>query len=70
MVVESRLNAYIRDNGIRQSFICERANVDADMLSRCLNGKQEMRLDIFEKICHALRKDPNDFIKPDEVEIE
>lgn len=70
MNVEARLGAYLRDNGIRQSFICERAKIDSDQLSRCLKGKQDMKLDTFERVCKVLRKDPNEFIKPDEVTIE
>lgn len=68
MVVEARLSAYIRDHGIRQSFICERANIDSDLLSRILIGKRDMRLDEFERVCKALKKSPNDFVHCDEIE--
>jgi len=68
MKVEARLGAYIRENGICQSFVYRQADIDKDAFSRCLNGKQEMKLDEFERVCKALKKSPNDFIKPDLIE--
>ena len=65
MVVEQRLNEYIQDRGIRQAFICDRAGIDETLFSRSLAGKRDMKLDEFERVCRALKTDPNEFVKPD-----
>ena len=68
MVVEARISEYIRNHGIRQSFICEKADIDQDAFSKILNGKRDMKLDDFERMCKVLKKSPNDFVKPEEIE--
>mgnify|MGYP003290841971 CR=1 FL=1 len=62
MEVQERVAEFIRNTGIKQSFICERTGIRADAMSGMLTGKRRMLADEFEKICIALEKSPNDFM--------
>lgn len=65
MKVYERLNKYIKDNGIKQSYIAEKANIQENMLSMILNGKCRLDADRLEDILIALNLDPNVIIYPD-----
>lgn len=63
MIVQARVADYVQNNGIRSSFIAEKTELSPVIVSRILSRKREMTADEFEKICRALHKQPNDFIK-------
>ena len=61
MNVQSRISAYIRQMGIKQTVICEKTGIPKDALCGMLNNKRKMSADEYELICRALEKTPNDF---------
>lgn len=62
MIVQARVADYVQNNGIRGSFIADRAELSPIVVSRILTNKREMTADEFERICKALHKQPNDFM--------
>lgn len=63
MEVQKRVAAYIREMGIKQTTISEKTGIRTDALSQTLLGNRKMTADEFEKICIAIDKSPNDFMK-------
>lgn len=66
MDTQARIAQYIADNGIKQSFICEKTGINKVRMSAILTSKSRMYADEFIKVCEALRKEPNDFMRLDE----
>lgn len=62
--VYERLNKYIKDNGIKQSYISEKANIPENTLSMILNGKSRLDADKLQDIITALNIEPNIIIYP------
>lgn len=62
MKVQERVAEYVRDHGIRSSFIAEKTGMSKVIVSRIFGLKREMSADEFELFCNALNKQPNDFI--------
>lgn len=52
---------YIREHGIKQSFLCEASGIQASRLSKIMNFVAEMSNDEYLIICELLGKDPNFF---------
>lgn len=69
MKVYERLNKYIKDNGIKQSFIAEKADIPENTLSMILNGKTKLDADKLEDILLALNIAPNLILKKTTSEI-
>ena len=63
MEVQNRVADYIRNMGIKQSVLCEKTGIRSDAMSAMLTKKRKMTADEFEKICIALEKTPNDFMR-------
>lgn len=63
MDTQNRIAQYITDNGIKQSFVADKSGINKVRLSVILTGKSRMFADEFVKICQALNKTPNDFMK-------
>lgn len=62
-MVWQRVAQYIRTMGIKQATICEKTGIRPDTMSAMLTGRRKMTADEFEKICLAVGKTPNDFMK-------
>ena len=62
MNVQSRISAYIRQMGIKQTVICEKTGIRVDAMNQIMNGKRKLSADEYELICRALEKTPNDFM--------
>ncbi len=62
MVVQQRLAEYVRNNGIKQTFLVEKTGIKQVKMSNLLNSKVELTADDFERICVALNVDPAKFI--------
>ena len=63
MVVQSRVAQYVKEAGIKQSFISEKTGLSENVISLIFNGKRKMSADEFAKICKAISKAPNDFME-------
>ncbi len=59
MKVYERLNKYIKDNGIKQSYISEKSKIPENTLSMILNGKLRLDADKLQDIITALNIDPS-----------
>ena len=62
MNTQERINKYLEENGIMQSFVAEKSGIDAAVFNRIMHNKRAMRADEYENICIALNKKPNDFM--------
>lgn len=58
MRVYERLSNYIKDNGIKQSYISEKTGIPENTLSMILNGKSRLDADKLEDILIALNIEP------------
>lgn len=47
----SKLKSYIRDNGLKYSYIAERSGIDYKKLSRIMNGHQKLTVEELQVIC-------------------
>lgn len=45
---------YMKENGIKQIFICQKTGLTKHCISTALNGKRKLSIDEYEKICKAL----------------
>jgi len=59
MRVYERLSNYIKENGIKQTYISEKTGIPENTLSMILNGKSRLDADKLEDIIIALNIDPN-----------
>lgn len=55
------IRKYMKDNGIRLSYVSERTGMDRELLQRSLNGKRTLKADEFLKICTCLSLDLEQF---------
>ena len=63
MRVYEILNNYIKDNGIKQSYIAEKTGIPENTLSMILNGKVKLDADKLVLIVRVLNIDPNIIIQ-------
>lgn len=61
MRINEQLNAYVSENGIKQTHIAQKTGLSPDTISKILNGNRRMLADEFLMICAALDIDPNIF---------
>ena len=59
MKVYERLNKYIKENGIKQSYISEKSKIPENTLSMILNGKLRLDAAKLQDIITTLNIDPN-----------
>lgn len=60
--VQKNITDYIRDNGIRQNYVAEKAGIKPNKFSLIMNMKRKLQLDDFVSMCRAINKEPNDFV--------
>ena len=63
MKLYERLNKYLKDNGIKQSFVSEKSGIPENTLSMILNGKIKLDADRLEDILLALNISANEIYK-------
>ena len=71
MGILSNFSAYLYENGIKQSFVCERSGLLQPKLSRFMN-KTDTACDVedYIKLCKAVKKTPNYFLDiEDKIEL-
>lgn len=62
-MVATNINQYLVDNGIKKTWLAEQLGVPTSTLSTILNGRVEMRAEMFIRICRILRVSPETFAK-------
>lgn len=60
--INERISQYIRNAGLKQKVVAEKAGYSEKQLSAMLRGTRKIWADDYERICVALGKEPNDFM--------
>jgi DNA-binding Xre family transcriptional regulator len=55
------INKYLKDRGIKQSWLAEKVGLPVTTLNGIINGKVQMKADLFIQICQALEVQPETF---------
>ena len=53
-MVRERVVSFIRENGIKQSFICEKTGMKPQAVSAIMNLKRNIEVDEYCSICSAI----------------
>lgn len=64
MCVGQKIKAYLKDNGITQTFVANKAGIPVQKLNLSLNGNRKLDLDEYELICGALSVGTDKFLTP------
>lgn len=62
MKINERISSYVRESGLKQKVVAEKAGYSEKQLSAMLRGNRKIWADDYERICIALGKEPNDFM--------
>ena len=65
MRIYERINAYVKNSGIKQYAIAQKAGYSAKQFSAMMTGRKSVSGDDVERICIALKVPADEFIKPD-----
>lgn len=52
------LKEYIKEKGIKQSFIAEKIEMSPQILGQLLNGQRKIEVSEYFRICNAIEMDP------------
>lgn len=61
MLMFERIRCHIKSNGMLISFVADQAEIDRKKFYRLVNGKTEISLGEYEKICNGLKVEPSFF---------
>lgn len=64
MCVGQKIKAYLEENGIKQTFLANKAGIDRQKLNMSLNGNRYLPYDEYELICGALNVNTDKFLTP------
>jgi len=59
-MIAAAIASYMKENGIKQSFLCEKTGLTKHCVCAALNSKRKLTIDEYELICSALNV-PYDF---------
>lgn len=62
-MIATAIALYLKENGIKQSHLCEKTGLTKHCISLSLSNKRKLSVDEYEKICNALNV-PYDFFFP------
>lgn len=62
-MVGQRIKAYLIENGIKQSFLSDKADISTPILSAILAGSRKIEIMEYYRICRALNVDMLTFIE-------
>lgn len=51
MNINTKLKQYIKDNGLKYSYVAEKSGINNKKLSRIINGHSKLTVEEFELIC-------------------
>lgn len=68
-MIAKRLKAYITDKGLKQRTIAKKAGIGEQTLSDILNGRRQLKADVFIDICAALGESPEVFAYGEEENV-
>ena len=53
-MIATAIAKHVKENGIKQTFLCKQTGLTKHCISTALNGKRKLSVDEYEKICTAL----------------
>lgn len=53
-MIREKVVSYVRENGIKQVYLSEKTGLSTSAISSIMNGKREIEVDEYCKICSAL----------------
>lgn len=59
-MVGAYLKAYMKEKGIKQSFVAEKINLSPQILSAMLNGQRKIEVKEYYAICSAMEANPTE----------
>jgi plasmid maintenance system antidote protein VapI len=62
-LVAKCIGEYLKENGIKQTWLADRLDVPVTTLNGIINGRAEMKADMFISICRILNVPPETFAK-------
>ena len=62
-MVENEISAYLKENGITQTYVAGKANIKLPKLNMALRGKRKLTIEEYSHICWALEVNVNRFLK-------
>lgn len=60
-MIGENISAYLRNNGIKQSWLAEKLGIPITTLSGAMTGRVHMKAETFMQICEILRVPPETF---------
>lgn len=60
-MVSQKIKKYLKDHGIQQVFVADKAGIDRSVFNLMLNGKRTIKADALVDICNAINIDMNMF---------
>lgn len=60
-MIAKNIGEYLKENGIKQIWLADRLGIPATTLNGILNGRAEMKADMFISICRILNIPPETF---------
>lgn len=63
MEIGKKIKAYLKEHGLKQNFLCEQLNVSDSTLSQMLSKNRYLPVEVYVKICEALKVDLDYFLK-------
>lgn len=62
MDVAQKIKEYLEANGLKQTFVAEKAGIEVAIFNSILNGKTKLTVDRLQLICKALNVEPSFFL--------
>ena len=59
-MIGAYIKEYMKDKGIKQSFVAEKINLSPQILGAMLNGQRKIEVAEFYAICSAMEADPTE----------
>lgn len=66
-MVFQKITKYLKEQGIKQKVVAEKAGFSEQQFSAMMNGNRKILGDDIAVICRVLGKEPNDFIDVREI---
>lgn len=61
-MLAKNIGEYLKEHGIKKSWLANRLDVPVTTLTRIINGYEEMQADMFINICMILNVSPETFV--------
>lgn len=61
-MLAKNVGEYLKEHGIKKSWLANRLDVPVTTLTRIINGYEEMQADMFINICMILNVSPETFV--------